>query len=222
MIEADSVHSTPPTNTSANNQEKALARQEAKRQRALKRIAKLRRKASDEIDRLLAFLDASDPYAATELEAAVDDVPCDGDDDSEDSLGSVGGNQTRWSAGDAGDREGDGCADDREDVCEDEGAEHDGAEPDVDEPWLGWTEAYAQGEGHAGPPTEWEETPPVVTEAARSRYRKGKADRYAVNTDGKHVDSERGAGRDVRHLRNLSPKQKGLVQPKVRAACAVF
>ena len=37
----------------------------------------------------------------------------------------------------------------------------------------------------------------MVTEAARSRYRKGKAERYATNKDGKHVDSERGfaAGR---------------------------
>ena len=59
------------------------------------------------------------------------------------------------------------------------------------------TEAYTQGQGHAGPANELEESPSVVTEAARSRYRKGKAERYATNKDGKHVDSERGfaAGR---------------------------
>jgi hypothetical protein len=67
MTQADSVHSTPPTNTSANNP-LGLARQQRERERALRRVAKLRRKASDEIDRLLAFLDASDPYVATELE----------------------------------------------------------------------------------------------------------------------------------------------------------
>ena len=82
MIQADSVHSTPPTNTSANN----LARQQRERERALRRVAKLRRKASDEIDRLLAFLDASDPYVSTELEQE------DGDDEpeghEEPSLGS--------------------------------------------------------------------------------------------------------------------------------------
>lgn len=65
--------------------------------------------------------------------------------------------------------------------------EHDGGEPgeddepsigyDVepaeqdtgnDEPWLGWTEAFAQGQGHPGPPTEFEVSPPVITEAARA------------------------------------------------------
>ena len=76
MIQADSVHSTPPTNTSSNNP-LGLARQQRERERALRRVAKLRRKASDEIDRLLAFLDASDPYVSTELEQE------DGDDEPE-------------------------------------------------------------------------------------------------------------------------------------------
>jgi hypothetical protein len=67
MTQADRVLSTPPTNTSANNPA-GLARQQRERERALRRVAKLRRKASDEIDRLLAFLDASDPYVSTELE----------------------------------------------------------------------------------------------------------------------------------------------------------
>ena len=67
MIQADSVHSTQPINTSSNNP-LGLARQQRARERALRRVAKLRRKASDEIERLLAFLDASDPYVSTELE----------------------------------------------------------------------------------------------------------------------------------------------------------
>ena len=154
MIEAESVHSTPPLNTSALPE--GLARQQRERERALKRVAKLRQKASNEIEKLLSFLDASDPYTATELEEAVDDRPCDGDPDAEPSLvsfdrmsdqikawstrstyteievdaeldtadaepalGSVAAlaeeNQERWTAGNRDDREGDGCADDRED-----------------------------------------------------------------------------------------------------------
>lgn len=43
-----------------------------------------------------------------------------------------------WARGATDDREGDPGCDDREDVCEDEGSEHDGAEPDIDgEPNLG-------------------------------------------------------------------------------------
>jgi hypothetical protein len=57
-----------------------LARQQRQREKALRRLAKLRRKASDEIDRLIAFLDASDPYAANEFEQQVDDEPCDTDE----------------------------------------------------------------------------------------------------------------------------------------------
>lgn len=70
-----------------------LARQERERERALRRLAKLREKASAEIERLIAFLDASDPYAATELEDQIDDHPCDDreldydDSDREPSLG---------------------------------------------------------------------------------------------------------------------------------------
>lgn len=45
-----------------------LARQEREREKALRRLAKLRAKAFDEIERLIAFLDASDPYVMTELE----------------------------------------------------------------------------------------------------------------------------------------------------------
>jgi hypothetical protein len=57
-----------------------LARQNREREKALRRLAKLRKKASDEIERLIGFLDASDPYAATELEVQIDDEPCDTDE----------------------------------------------------------------------------------------------------------------------------------------------
>ena len=140
---SDRVHSTPPTNTSVDTPSEwpaesvgaanpaGLARQNREREKALRRIAKLRLKASAEIDRLLAFMDASDPYAATELEEQVDNGPCDdneldgpenGEDEESDpaepSLGSVNvsewSNQERWAAGNRHDLE----------------DEHDGAEPD--------------------------------------------------------------------------------------------
>lgn len=113
MTKADSVLGTPPTNTSAHNPD-GLARQQREREKALKRVAKLRRRASDEIERLLAFLDASDPYATSELEDAIDDGPIDdneldgpenGEDEDSDpaepALGSLDGqsDQTQWAAG---------------------------------------------------------------------------------------------------------------------------
>ena len=56
------------------------------------------------------------------------------------------GDQSNWCAGESDDREGDGCADDREHECEDEGAEHDGREPS-----LGWTDEEAErGRTYAG------------------------------------------------------------------------
>jgi hypothetical protein len=88
MTRADSVHSTPPTNTSSDTTSErpadsagatnpaGLVRQNREREKALKRIAKLRLKASAEIERLLEFMNASDP-CATELEEQVDDEPCD-------------------------------------------------------------------------------------------------------------------------------------------------
>jgi hypothetical protein len=115
-------------------------------------LGKLRREAQDEIERLIDLLDLTDPFF-DEREKQIDDEPIDGDDDSEDTLGSVDhANQTRWASGDAGSREGDGCADDREgDELQHGGDEHDGAEPGEDsEPSLGWTEAHAQGVGQLG------------------------------------------------------------------------
>jgi hypothetical protein len=114
-----------------------LARQQRDREKALRRVAKLRQKASAEIERLIAFLDASDPYTATEFEEQVDDGPCDDDeldgpehvedeesDPAEPSLGSLDHitDQRRWAEGGRRDLE----------------DEHDGAEPDeCGEPSLG-------------------------------------------------------------------------------------
>ncbi|KYH01702.1 hypothetical protein [Bradyrhizobium sp. DOA1] len=61
-----------------------LARQQRRRRKALKTLSQLREEASAEIDRLIAFLDASDAYVATELEEQVDDQPCDWDELEED------------------------------------------------------------------------------------------------------------------------------------------
>ena len=61
MTQADSVHSTPPINTPIPSP--GLAQQQRHRERALKRLAKLRKKAADEMEKLISFLDASDPYA---------------------------------------------------------------------------------------------------------------------------------------------------------------
>ena len=81
---SDRVLGTPPTN--APILPAGLIQQQRKRERALKRIAKLKEKAAAEIERLLAFLDACDPYVTAELEDQVDDNPCD-DTELEPSLG---------------------------------------------------------------------------------------------------------------------------------------
>jgi hypothetical protein len=57
MAEAVSIYTTIPPE---------LARQQRDRDRALKRLAKLRKRASDEIERLIGFLDQSDTYVMTE------------------------------------------------------------------------------------------------------------------------------------------------------------
>ena len=127
-----------------------LAKQQRDREKTLRRIVKLRKKAAAEVERLLTFLDACDPYAATELEDGNDDEPSlgfldgspgsgrsgvspgydlEGDDcDLEPSLGSSG-------HGEAGAISyavraiSDGC----QMVYDCEGDEHDGREPDVDD-----------------------------------------------------------------------------------------
>ncbi|MDA9392548.1 hypothetical protein WN73_18625 [Bradyrhizobium sp. CCBAU 45394] len=99
--EADSVHSTPPLDASVSPLS-GLAIQERERQTTLRRLTRLRKEASADIEQLIAFLDGSDPYVMTEREEVVDDVAChtdklevsEGDDedagDDEPSLGSLG------------------------------------------------------------------------------------------------------------------------------------
>ena len=50
-------------------------------------LARLRKQATAEIDRLLAFLDVSDPYVSTELE---DDISSDLEDGNDDELALTG------------------------------------------------------------------------------------------------------------------------------------
>lgn len=116
----DSVRTIPP----------GLALQQRERETSLQRLARLRKEASAEIERLIAFLDASDQYVSTELEEdisadledgdpAEDDDPAENDLEDEPSLGSLGtgewSDQTKWAAGNRADLE----------------DEHDGREPDA-------------------------------------------------------------------------------------------
>lgn len=88
--------------------------QERDREKALKKLRKLRQKAEAEVERLLAFLDAVDGYTMNEFEEAVDDVPCC-DDELEGNLSSLDGRVVPTQFHDpAGDLE----------------QEHDGREPD--------------------------------------------------------------------------------------------
>ena len=167
---SDRVLGTPPTNTSARSpadsthaSETGLAIQQRERETALHEVARLRKEASAEIERLLDFLDACDPYVTHELEE--DDVsnPEGPDDDLEDgaddetSLGFLDWHPepgSSWSR--CRDREGSQdriCAGLREDLeeehdgreqdSEDEGTATGDDEPsagfDIGEPSLGWT-----------------------------------------------------------------------------------
>ena len=69
MTKADDVHSTQgPT---APEIPQGLIEQEARRQDAIETLARLRKEAFAEVDRLIAFLDASDDYVQTELEPSL-------------------------------------------------------------------------------------------------------------------------------------------------------
>jgi hypothetical protein len=145
-----------------------LAVQHRRAEKTRQRVRKLREKAFAEIERLIAFLDASDGYTMDEREEAVDDVPCDDrelefsfcgvtadkcsmphseyDDEMEAAYGNGREADDEPSLGSCGLTMPDdqtywarGGIDDRED-------EHDGSEPDLDaeddkaddEPSLGW------------------------------------------------------------------------------------
>src|SRR4051794_23886649 len=83
MPKADSVHSTPPLNTSALTPIAGLdwldIAADAKPADIFRAIGKLRREARDEIDRLIRFLDD------TEKHMAIDCEPCDDDGEGEDA-----------------------------------------------------------------------------------------------------------------------------------------
>ena len=162
MTQADSVHSTPPTNTSAlppiDPQSQARVagelyfRTPVTPEEAFQAIGRLRKAARDEIDRLIRFLDDTDNHMEREQDGDEDDAsfpesgsracnPMEDDEDDHDGEPSLGsknageyGNQTVWCAGDNTDME----------------DEHDGSEPDesdnepsagfdTGEPSLGWT-----------------------------------------------------------------------------------
>lgn len=108
-----------------------LAIQQRLRATALSDLVRLRKEAAAEINRLIAFIDASDPYVMTELEDDIsadleDDSPAEDDDPAEDdgsvepSLGSLDHNhsQERWAAG--------GRRDLEQDHAESGIADHDG------------------------------------------------------------------------------------------------
>jgi hypothetical protein len=76
-------HVPPPRGEPVSSPEANLATQTAQREKALKRLRKLRTKAADEIDRLLAFLDAVDD---TDVDSQCEDNPVD-DLETEPSLG---------------------------------------------------------------------------------------------------------------------------------------
>ena len=123
MSQADSDNSTAaPRGRSFTPDTARLAKEEAKRWRAIKRLRKLRAKAADEIDRLLEFLDAVDD---TDVDSQCDDAPVDdgeldgpenGEDEQsepdEPSLGAFEGHDDQsisWKCGNRSDRELDGA-----------------------------------------------------------------------------------------------------------------
>jgi hypothetical protein len=88
MTQADSVHSTPPTNTSAIDDTQSPTKPPESAQQGplyiptdvtpeelFQAIGRLRKEARDEIDRLIGFLDKTDDYISRELEESNDDEP---------------------------------------------------------------------------------------------------------------------------------------------------
>ncbi|PSO30523.1 hypothetical protein [Bradyrhizobium sp. MOS002] len=87
-------HVPPPTGVPLDGPEltqdaldRRLAIQQRERERTLRRLRRLREKASTEIDRLLEFLNASDDYVQTELEQ--DDLDEEDGTENEPSLGAL-------------------------------------------------------------------------------------------------------------------------------------
>ena len=93
MDQADSVHSTPPTNTSANKppggpespQDSLYLPTDVSPEEVFQAIGRLRKEARDAIDELIRFLDKTDDYISRELE---DDDDREEVGDDEPDLGS--------------------------------------------------------------------------------------------------------------------------------------
>ena len=132
MTQADCVFITPPTDTSRLQN---ILEQEAARQASLAVVRRLRREAAAEIERLLAFMDASDTYVMTEREENGDEA-----DASFLNSGSYAVYQNE--------------DDEDSDPPEEDDALEDGHDREGDrsdhEPLLGWTEQMAQGVDHGG------------------------------------------------------------------------
>jgi hypothetical protein len=90
MSQAESTTTTGAPGDDPGRHLANLAAQERARQKALRRVSKLRQKASTEIERLIAFLDACDPYVTTELEENCEDeaAQCEGEGEQCDDEGS--------------------------------------------------------------------------------------------------------------------------------------
>jgi hypothetical protein len=215
----------PARPTGATSRQQAAKERQAAKARA--RVRALRERASLEIERLIAFLDASDGYTLDEREEAVDDIPCD-DNELEFSFSGVtadGANMPRNEfederEADDGGREADdeyslgwttsGATDGLDMDLEDQ---HDGREPDVDgEPSLGWT---VDGVMDNSDGMDREAGGSYLTEAAQQRYNRDNRYTSSSNRDGKHVDTERGYGRASRRLTNLSDQQRAAVAPRI-------
>jgi hypothetical protein len=80
-----SKHVLPPQGEPVELLESGFAAQQRERETALHNLGRLRKEASAEINRLIAFLDSSDEYVTTELE---DDDDREDGGDTEPSLGS--------------------------------------------------------------------------------------------------------------------------------------
>jgi hypothetical protein len=119
MTRADSVHSTPPTSTSAEAVDLLYRPTDISPEELFQAIGRLRQDAQDEIERLLSFLD-----------------DLDGDTDLEPSLTGYSPGMDDREGGECED-EGADCADDREEDIVDK---EDGGDS---EPSQGWNDEEA-------------------------------------------------------------------------------
>jgi len=199
MTQADSVHSTPPINTSASTSPGAAEKPQdslylptpVTPEEAFQAIGRLRKHARYEIDRLIRFLDETDNHM--ELEDGADDESTlgSGDDrecDTSDDEPSLGSHEIRpggavsylshpiqaWDTSGETYIDGEDEYDGREDDSEDEGAQcEDEGAADVDrEPSLGWTVGgYTQNTTDARCDAELQEHPTAIP--AKPRKAKG-------------------------------------------------